>query len=195
MIDARAVIDPTATLGADIDLGPWSVLGPGVILEQGCRIAPHVSIRESAHVGAGSELCEFVTVFDGAAVGDRVLVMPGAHLGPQCRIGDDATIGAQAVVGPGVRVGTCSAVAALSALCRDVPGYVEMRGNPAEPVGIASEALARRGVPGAVQAALERAYLAIYREAGSIERRTDLGDLLGYAEVRELVDDVARMDT
>ena len=30
LIDPRAIIDPTAVLAADVEVGPWSIIGAGV---------------------------------------------------------------------------------------------------------------------------------------------------------------------
>lgn len=220
MIDPRAVIDPTAVIGADVEIGPWSVIGAGVVLERNCRVAPHVCIHGPARVGTDNHFFEFVavggrpageaidacevrighdnvfregaTVFAGTTVGDRVLVMPHVHVGAGCDVGDDVILGAHAALHAGVRVGPCAAVAALSAVSGTVPDYLEVRGNPARPVGIAAASVAGCGVPDVVRNALERVYQALFRDDRSIDQvRADFEDLVvAHDEVRTFLEGV-----
>lgn len=61
-IHATAVVDPAASLGLDVDIGPYCVIGPAVEIGNGCRLGPHVvlerNVRLAAEVqiGAGSVL-------------------------------------------------------------------------------------------------------------------------------------------
>ncbi|MFL6532746.1 MAG: acyl-[acyl-carrier-protein]--UDP-N-acetylglucosamine O-acyltransferase, partial [Pseudomonas sp.] len=42
LIDPRAIIDPSAVLAADVEVGPWSIIGAGVEIGEGTVIGPHV---------------------------------------------------------------------------------------------------------------------------------------------------------
>ncbi len=81
-IHPTAVIDPTAELGADIEVGPYAVIGARVTLGAGCRIGPH------AVIGQGVEMGAFCRIGAGASVshallGARVYVYPGARVGQE----------------------------------------------------------------------------------------------------------------
>ena len=80
-IHANAIIDPGATLGADIEIGPYSIVGSRVHLDDGVKIASHVVLSGDTRIGA------------------RCIVHPHAVLGggPQFR-GDPGT-DAKLVVG------------------------------------------------------------------------------------------------
>ena len=41
LLHPSAIIDPTATLGAGVQVGPYAVIGAGVELGDGCRVGHH----------------------------------------------------------------------------------------------------------------------------------------------------------
>ena len=62
MIDARAIIDPSAKLGEGVSVGPWSIIGPDVEVGDGCWIGPHVILKGPTRLGAGNRIYQFATV-------------------------------------------------------------------------------------------------------------------------------------
>ena len=62
MIDGRAIIDPTAKLGENVEVGPWSIIGPEVELGDNVRIESHVVIKGPCKIGAGVRVFQFATV-------------------------------------------------------------------------------------------------------------------------------------
>ncbi len=62
MIDARAIIDPTAKLGEGVSVGPWSIIGPDVEVGDGCWIGPHVMLKGPTRLGVGNRIYQFATV-------------------------------------------------------------------------------------------------------------------------------------
>ena len=62
MIDGRAIIDPTATLGENVSVGPWSIIGPNVVLEDNVEIASHVVVKGPTRLGRGVKIFQFATV-------------------------------------------------------------------------------------------------------------------------------------
>jgi len=61
-VDPSAVIDPSAQLGADVEVGPYAIIGAGVILEDRCRIGPHAVVRGPCRIGAGTQIFQFASV-------------------------------------------------------------------------------------------------------------------------------------
>ena len=80
-VHPSAVIDPTARLGAGVDVGPLAVVGPRAAIGAGSVIGAR------AHVGIDVEIGEACRLAPGAAVLDR------------CRLGDRVVLHANAVVG------------------------------------------------------------------------------------------------
>ena len=51
-IHPTAIIDPAARIGADVEIGPYSVIGPNVELGDGCRLQHHVTLQGPSVIGA-----------------------------------------------------------------------------------------------------------------------------------------------
>jgi len=79
-VHQTAVVDPAASLGAGVSVGPCAVvgraaIGEGAVIEAGCLIGDGVT------VGAHTRLFPGVTVAAGCVIGDRVRIHPGAVIG------------------------------------------------------------------------------------------------------------------
>ena len=140
-IDPRAVIHPTAQIGADVEIGPFSVIGEHVVLGDRCRLGPHVVIegptemgpdnvisplasiggapqdkkyageRSTLTIGSGNSIREFVTVNRGTEDGGGVT-----------SIGDENLLMAYAHVAHDCRVGSRIVFANAATLA----GHVEV---------------------------------------------------------------------
>ncbi len=62
MIDPRAIIDPSAVIGDDVSIGPWTIVGANVELGSGCRIASHVILKGPTRIGRNNRIFQFATV-------------------------------------------------------------------------------------------------------------------------------------
>ena len=62
MIDARAIVDPAAELGVDVEIGPWTIIGAGVVVGDGCRIGPHAVVKGPTVLGRRNRIFQFATV-------------------------------------------------------------------------------------------------------------------------------------
>jgi UDP-N-acetylglucosamine acyltransferase len=56
MIHRTALVDPTADLGADVSVGPYSVIGPKVTVGDRCTIAAHAVLERNTRVGEGVKI-------------------------------------------------------------------------------------------------------------------------------------------
>jgi UDP-3-O-[3-hydroxymyristoyl] glucosamine N-acyltransferase len=119
-VHPTAVLAKGASLGTDVELGPYAVVGEGSALGDRVRIGAHVVIGAGCRVGPDSVLHPHVTLYDGVSVGARVILHSGARIGsdgfgyaftaaghtkvPQvggCVIEDDVEIGANSTVDRG----------------------------------------------------------------------------------------------
>jgi UDP-N-acetylglucosamine acyltransferase len=64
VIDSQAIIDPSATIGENVSIGPWTVIGPDVVIGDNCQIASHVVIRGPSVIGANNKVYQFATIGD-----------------------------------------------------------------------------------------------------------------------------------
>ena len=61
-IDSRAIIDPSAQLADDVEVGPWTIIGPDVVIGEGCKIASHVVIKGPTVMGRNNHVFQFSTL-------------------------------------------------------------------------------------------------------------------------------------
>jgi len=169
----------------------------------------------AVEIGDGNTIREYVTINRGTAgdarvtrVGDVNWIMAYVHFAHDCRIGshtifanacelaghvhvgDWAILGATTLVHQFVQVGAHSFTGMGTYLDRDLPPFVRAAGNMAQPYGINSVGLRRRGFPAATIDALKRAYKTIYRSGlGQEETRQSLeAQAAACPEVRSMLD-------
>ncbi len=62
MIDPRAIIDPSARLGDNVSVGPWSIVGAGVELGDECAVASHVVLKGPTRLGKRNRIFQFASI-------------------------------------------------------------------------------------------------------------------------------------
>jgi UDP-N-acetylglucosamine acyltransferase len=65
LIDPRAIIDPSAKLGANVEVGPWSIIGPDVEIGDNTVVESHVVIKGPTVIGQNNRIYQFSTVGEG----------------------------------------------------------------------------------------------------------------------------------
>jgi UDP-N-acetylglucosamine acyltransferase len=132
--------------------------------------------RESCTVNRGTTHDRGVT-----SIGHDNLFMAYSHIAHDCAIGDNTVFANCAALGGHVEIGDWVVVGGLSAIhqfckigahaflaggaivTRDVPPYVMVAGNPAEPHAVNSEGLKRRGFNDEQIRNIREAYRILYR--------------------------------
>lgn len=62
LIDPRAIVDPTAKLANNVEVGPWSIIGPNVEIGEGTVIASHVVIKGPTIIGSSNRIYQFSSI-------------------------------------------------------------------------------------------------------------------------------------
>ncbi|MFH1071479.1 MAG: acyl-ACP--UDP-N-acetylglucosamine O-acyltransferase [Candidatus Glassbacteria bacterium] len=106
-IHSTAIIDKSAELAEEVEVGPYTIIGPNVRIGSGTRIGPHVLIEKntiigrdckiwkSASLGADSQDLKFKDQITYLQIGDRTMIREFATLnratteGGTTRVGDD----------------------------------------------------------------------------------------------------------
>ncbi|MAM71908.1 MAG: acyl-[acyl-carrier-protein]--UDP-N-acetylglucosamine O-acyltransferase [Gammaproteobacteria bacterium] len=102
------VIDPSAKIGSNVEIGPWTIIGPEVEIGDNCKIASHVVIRSHTRLGKNNQVFQFASVGEDPSdmkyhgeishleIGDNNIIREGAtiHRGTEfggglTRIGSD----------------------------------------------------------------------------------------------------------
>ena len=247
-VHPTALVDSAAELGADVEIGAYSVIGAGVRIGEATRIGPHCVIEGPTDIGRDNrvwqfcslgaapqdkkytgeptrleigdgntirEFCTFnrgtvqdagVTRVGGAnwfmayvhlahdcQVGDNTIFANNAQLAGHVRVGDWAVLGGFTAVHQFVRIGAHSMSAMGAALLKDLPPYVTCSGNPAQPHGINTEGLKRRGYSAQQIGNIRNAYKTLYKSGRLLAAAREALALaaLGQPEIRILSDFVA----
>jgi len=61
-IHATALVDPSAKLGADVEVGPFSVVGPHVELGDGVILHSHTAVEGRTSIGSGCRVFPFASL-------------------------------------------------------------------------------------------------------------------------------------
>ncbi len=62
MIDSKAVIDSSAEIEEDVEIGPFTVIGPDVQIDSGTVIGPHVVIKGPTAIGRDNRIYQFSSI-------------------------------------------------------------------------------------------------------------------------------------
>lgn len=144
IVDGKAQVDPTATIGpyavieGQVEIGPGVVVYPQayisgwVTLESGCQIHPGAIIghlpqdfhfdgsRSFCRIGAGTIVREHASIHRGTQpesstiVGKRCFIMGYAHIGHNCEVGDDVKVANMTALSGHVTVGQGAFVSGYS---------------------------------------------------------------------------------
>jgi UDP-3-O-[3-hydroxymyristoyl] glucosamine N-acyltransferase len=129
---ARLLLDESADIADDVELGPFAVVEAGVRIGAGSRIGAHAVIKSGTQIGAGCEVQDGavlgkapklarhstasreapppLSVGDGAVVCCHAIVFAGAYLAEGVIVGDQAYVRERTTVGAGTVIGRGTAV-------------------------------------------------------------------------------------
>lgn len=94
-IHRTAIIEDGATLGADVEIGPYCIIGPKVTLGDGVRLISHVTMDGRTTLGGGS------TVWPFASLGHAPQSLAYKNEDTTLTIGENAVIRESVTMNPG----------------------------------------------------------------------------------------------
>ncbi|GAA5560542.1 MULTISPECIES: acyl-ACP--UDP-N-acetylglucosamine O-acyltransferase [Acinetobacter] len=62
LIHSTAIIDPSAVIAADVQIGPYCVIGPQVTIGAGTKLHSHVVVGGFTRIGQNNEIFQFASV-------------------------------------------------------------------------------------------------------------------------------------
>lgn len=63
-IHSTAIVDPSAKLAPDVEVGAYAVIGAGVEIDAGTRIGPHVVVNGPTRIGRNNVIFQFASIGD-----------------------------------------------------------------------------------------------------------------------------------
>lgn len=182
-IGPYAIIDGRTTLGSGNRIHPFAVIGgppqdkkyggedTELVIGDGNTIREHCTISLGTAQGGGitrlgsdNWIMANVHVAHDCNVGDHTVLANNVTLAGHVTVGDWVVIGGMAGVHQFCAVGAHAMAGGGAIVLRDLPPFVMCSGNPAEPHGINSEGLKRRGFSPETINALRRAYRTVYKD-------------------------------
>jgi UDP-N-acetylglucosamine acyltransferase len=97
------IIHPTAKIGADVKIGPWTIVGANVEIGDGCEISSHVILKGPMRLGKRNRIFQFSSVGEDPSdkkyhgeitrieIGDDNIIREGATLHRGTEIGGGIT--------------------------------------------------------------------------------------------------------
>ncbi|MHA1151648.1 MAG: acyl-ACP--UDP-N-acetylglucosamine O-acyltransferase [Alphaproteobacteria bacterium] len=98
-VHQTAIVDPRARLGADVEIGPYSIVGPDVALGDAVVLHSHVVIAGHTEVGARTQIFPF------ASIGHRPQDLKYAGEPSELIIGSDNVLREHVTMNPGTEGG------------------------------------------------------------------------------------------
>jgi UDP-N-acetylglucosamine acyltransferase len=146
-------------------------------------------------IGHDNLFMAYTHVAHDCVVGSHCIMANYATLAGHVELDDWAILGGYAGVHQFCKIGAHAFLANNTAATRDVPPYVMAAGAPAEPKGINTEGLKRRGFDAEAIARIKNAYKVLYRSGLKLNEATEqLGALvLEQPELQLLVDFLPRV--
>ena len=80
-VHPSAVIEPGASIGENVSVGPFSFVAAGAVIGDGTRIASHVSVGPDTKIGDDCVLLDGVRIMRRSRLGDRVVIHPNSVIG------------------------------------------------------------------------------------------------------------------
>jgi UDP-N-acetylglucosamine acyltransferase len=145
------------------------VIGDGNTIREGCTFSTGtVQGGGVTRIGSDNWIMAYTHIAHDCVVGDHTILANNATLAGHVSLGDWAILGGMTAVHQFCAIGAHAMAAGGSIVLRDVPPFVICSGNPAEPHGINTEGLKRRGFTADTINALRRAYRTLYKEGHTV---------------------------
>jgi UDP-N-acetylglucosamine acyltransferase len=215
IVGAHCVIEGPTRIGHHNRIHPHSVIGgePQDKKYAGeptrLEIGNHNTIREFVTINRGTVqddgltrigdhnwIMAYVHVAHDCKVGNHTIFANAASLAGHVRVDDYVILGGFTLVHQFCQIGAHAFTSMGSIVNRDVPPYVTVAGNFAEPKGINSEGLKRRGYDSERIMSIRRAYKTLYKSGLTLaEAREQLASAATSApDVRLMLEFIDRSE-
>lgn len=208
-VAAHVVIEGPTTIGCENQIHSFSVLGGDPqdkkfhgehceliigdrnLIREFCTFNRGTADDGSVtRIGSDNWIMAYVHIAHDCVVGDRCVFANAASLAGHVKVGDQVILGGFTLVHQFCQVGDHAFTSMGSVINRDVPPFVTVAGQYAEPHGINSEGLRRRGFSSERIMGIKRAYRTIYKSGLPLaEAREKLVEMAAdLPDVKQMLD-------
>lgn len=146
-------------------------IGDGNVIRESCTINRGTSQGGAVtRIGNGNLFMAYVHIAHDCNVGNNTIFSNNASLAGHVSVGDFVVFGGFSAVRQFISLGDHSFVAGGTMVVKDVLPYILVSGDPAEPCGLNSVGLQRRGFTSDDISSLKRAYKIIYRQGLTVKK-------------------------
>jgi UDP-N-acetylglucosamine acyltransferase len=144
----------------------------------------------ATRLGNDNWMMAYVHLAHDCQIGNNTIFANNSQLAGHVHVGDYAILGGFTAVHQYCRIGAHSITAIGTVVLQDIPTFVTASGNTAQPYGINSEGLKRRGYAAATITRIKRAYKTLYKSGLGLEdARRDIASMtLECPELQLLAD-------
>jgi UDP-N-acetylglucosamine acyltransferase len=133
-IHPSAIVDPGASLGHEVEVGPFAIIGPNVIIGDGCRIMARATLERNVRLGAdvqigigsvlggepqdlkfggeetwvevgeGTRIREYATINRGTSASGATTIGPGCFVMSYVHLAHDCHVGAGVIIANGTQL-------------------------------------------------------------------------------------------
>ncbi len=145
-------------------------------------------------IGDDNWIMAYVHIAHDCVVGSHTIFANAASLAGHCKVEDFVILGGFSLVHQFCQVGAHAFTAMGSIINRDVPPFVTVAGTYAEPHGINSEGLKRRGYESKRIMAIKRAYKTLYKSGLTLaDARAALSEAaVETPDIQQMIDFIDR---
>jgi UDP-N-acetylglucosamine acyltransferase len=153
-----------------LEIGDRNIIREYVTMNRGTPTGGGIT-----RIGSDGLFMAYVHVAHDCQIGDKVIFSNNASLAGHVHVEDWVILSGFTLVHQFCSIGAHAFTGMGSAIAKDVPPYLMVSGNPAEPHGINKEGLKRRGFSPEQIRNLRNAYKVLYRAGLSLEEaKTEL---------------------
>lgn len=192
VIGDHVTLGQGTTVGAHAVIDGWTTIGKNCVICSGAAIGGqpqdkkfageksyvsignHTQIHEFAtvnratgeeqetRVGSHCLLLAYSHVAHNCSLGNHVILSNAVHLAGHVELADRVTIGGLSGVHQFVKIGRNAMIGGASKVVQDIPPFITVDGNPAQPAGLNTIGMIRSGISEEVRRTLKRAYKILY---------------------------------
>lgn len=167
-IGEKCVIHSNVSIGAEPqdkkfkDEKSYVIIGDHTQIREFVTINRATGEEKETRIGSNCLLLSYSHIAHNCIIGNHVVMSNAANLAGHVELEDKVIVGGLAGVHQFVKIGRSAMVGSASKVVQDIPPFITVDGNPAQPAGLNTVGMVRSGVDEKTRRVLKRAYKILY---------------------------------